>query len=157
MYNPTFHHKCTIPLPLISSSPIPRAVIAPPWRCLRPWHSRRIGDEAGGGCYVGIKVVSGWLRREKTNHDFHRGSFSGRTGRASHCLGPPCCFSLPKPFVERERAAHIPLERGGPGANGFRPLRLMGVLVIGPTSLKRGEGLINGRMCVFGRWLVVAG
>jgi len=43
-------------------------------------------------CCVGLNAVSGGLRRwgwKKMNHDESRGSFSRRTGRASHFLGPP--------------------------------------------------------------------
>jgi hypothetical protein len=37
----------------------------------------------------------------KTNHDFHRGSLSGRTIRASHFLGPHWCSSLSHSYVEQ--------------------------------------------------------
>ena len=42
-------------------------------------HSRRSGGYAGGGCCVNLIGVSDGLRMdgwEKTNHDFHRDSFS---------------------------------------------------------------------------------
>jgi len=42
-------------------------------------HSRRGGGYAGGGCCVNLMGVSDGLRMdgwEKTNHDFHRDSFS---------------------------------------------------------------------------------
>ena len=69
-----------------------------------PYHCCCGTSGAGGGCCVGLNVVSGELEDgwEKTNHDFHRGSFAGRTGWASHLLGPPWCFFLPKSFVERD-------------------------------------------------------
>ena len=47
--------------------------------------------------WVGFNVVSGGLRKEaceKTNHDETRGSFSRRTGRASHFLGPVVVVTL---------------------------------------------------------------
>jgi hypothetical protein len=44
-----------------------------------PWHSRCGGGGVAGGKFCGgLNLVSGRLRREgweKTNHDFHRGSF----------------------------------------------------------------------------------
>ena len=64
-----------------------------------PWHDRRGSWGAGCECYVGLDVVSGGLRREgwsKTNHDESRSLFSRRTGGASHFLGPPLVFLLPK-------------------------------------------------------------
>jgi hypothetical protein len=100
-------------------------------------------------CCMGLNVVSGGLRREegeKMNHDFHRGSFSRRTGRASHFLGPPWCFSLPKSFVEQEQTTHIPLERGGADAFGLCAC-LLGVVSIELTSLKRGEKLLSTNGC----------
>jgi hypothetical protein len=70
--------------------------------------------------------------------------------------GPPYSSSLPKLFVQRIRAAHIPLERGGAGWLGLR-VELAGVLLIEPTSLDRGEGLGFGLLYVVegaeeGRW-----
>jgi hypothetical protein len=97
------------------------------------------------------------------NHDKRRGSFSGRTSWASHFMGlpwsfsgAPYSFSLPKSFVQRIRAAHIPVERGRAVWLGLR-VELVGVLLIEPTSLDRGEGLVFGLLCVVegaeeGRW-----
>lgn len=64
-----------------------------------PRHDCRGSCGAGCECYVGLDVVSGGLRKEgwsKTNHDESRSSFSRRTGGASHFLGPPLVFLLPK-------------------------------------------------------------
>ena len=54
----------------------------------------------------------------KTNHDFHRGSFS-----ITHCMGlpisgSPLIFPSPNPPIKYE-PAHIPLERGGAGVAAF--------------------------------------
>jgi len=69
-------------------------------------------------------MESGGLKNRgkgKMNHNFHRGSLCGRTGWASHSLGPPSCFSLPHSSIKQAETAHIPLERGGADAvaSGF--------------------------------------
>ena len=78
----------------------------------------------------------------KTNHNEGCGPFSGRTSWASYFLGPPL-FSLPQSSVKCKSTAHIPLERGGAAAAAVHSAH-PGVLVIEPTSLKRGEGLTDG-------------
>ena len=50
-------------------------------------------------------------------------------------MGPPSHFFIPNSSVNRLGAAHIPLKL----------LRLLVALVIGPTSLNGGEGLLAGR------------
>ena len=49
-------------------------------------------------------------------------------------------------------AAHIPLERGGAIAAGTLTA-VAGALVVEPTSLRGGEGLAAGLLCVVGREL----
>ena len=58
-----------------------------------PWHCRwaivvvAVAERVVGS---GLNVVSGGSRIKgwkRTNHDFHRGSLSGHTEWASHCLG----------------------------------------------------------------------
>jgi len=51
-------------------------------------------------------------RKAKISHDFHRGSFSGRTFYLLDCT-PSYLVLFAFPPVERERWAHIPHERGG--------------------------------------------
>ena len=74
---------------------------------------------------AGSNIVSGGLRIEgwkKTNHDFHRGSLSGHTGWASHCLCllgvSPSSIPHPPPF---------------PASSELAP----------PTSLWKGEGQVQ--------------
>jgi len=63
------------------------------------------------------------------------------------CWVPPC-FSLPPiPPLSKYVPAHIPLERGGAGADVVRFVR-PGVLMVEPTSLNRGEGLVSGLLRV---------
>ena len=71
-------------------------------------------------------------------------------------LGLPLCISFPKFFVERERTAHIPLEREGTDASGLRAC-LLEVMSIEPTSLERGEGLVSGRLGVVEGKLMLQG
>jgi hypothetical protein len=52
--------------------------------------------------------------------------------------------------VERGCTVHIPLERGGAGVAAVRAAH-PGALVMEPTSLRRGEGLMAGLLCVVGR------
>jgi hypothetical protein len=70
------------------------------YRSVMAWSSWRW--RSGWWVLYGFKLLArGWGGREdKTNHDFHRGSFAGRTMRASQFLGPPSCFLLPISFVE---------------------------------------------------------
>jgi len=56
-------------------------------------------------------------------------------------LGSPLVMSLPNSPSRRHVLAHIPLERGGASAAVVRSAN-PGVIVIEPTSLKRGEGLV---------------
>jgi len=77
-------------------------------------------------CYSDGKFrdINGGIWEEgfgKTNHDFHRGLFSGRTGWASHFLGPPSLFSLPSSFVKRKwNEPPTSLWKGG-GADAVGP------------------------------------
>ena len=61
-----------------------------------------------------------------------------------------CSSDLPIPPSSKYVPTHIPLKRGGAAAAAVRFVH-PGVLVVEPTSLSRGEGLVAG-------WLrVVAG
>jgi hypothetical protein len=108
----------------------------------------------GGGRCVGFNIVSGGGESEerKTGYDNCRSPFLRRTGQASHSLCPPLRFPSPIPWSIKYVPAHIPLERGGAGAAVVRFAHRFahpGVLIIEPTSLNRGEGLMAG-------WLRVA-
>ena len=75
----------------------------------------------------------------------------GRPRRPRHPL-VVLVFRLrcPSSSVERSYTAHIPLERGGAGAAVVRATH-PGALVVEPTSLRRGEGLMAGLWRVVGR------
>jgi hypothetical protein len=112
--------------------------------------SGRVGASwfRGGSRYcVGLGVRSkmreGW---EKTNHDFHRGSFLGRTGWASHFLGPSSYISLPNSSFEHEAATHIPLK-------GERRVQLASIL--GVEVLRRScSGETRERQTNINRYVV---
>ena len=65
---------------------------------------------AGGGQWDGTSEET-----VKTNYDFHRGSFSGRTFRVSHFFGPPWHFPLPYSSVERQENRPHPFGKGRGG------------------------------------------
>jgi len=65
------------------------------------------------------------------------------------CWVPPCVSPPPIPSSSEYVPAHIPFERGGAGAAAVRSAH-PGVLVVEPTSLNRGEGLVAGWL-----WVVV--
>ena len=75
-------------------------------------------------------------KKTKTNHNEGCGSFSGHTAWASHFMGPPFMFLLSNTSIEQQRAAHIPMERGGAGVTWIRRSALLGALVVEPTSLR---------------------
>ena len=77
----------------------------------------------------------------KTGYDRCRSLFLRCTGRASHSLGPPFRFPSPIPRSSKYVPTHIPLERGGAGAAVVCFVH-PGVLMVEPTSLNRGEGLV---------------
>ena len=85
--------------------------------------------------------VGGESDERKTGYDKCRSPLSRCTGWASHSLGPPLCFPSPIPQSSKYVPTHIPLERGGAGAAVVR-FGQPGVLIVEPTSLNRGEGLV---------------
>ena len=101
-----------------------------------------------------VQWLVGWKerRQRKTNHNKCCGSFLGRTLWASpwSFSAPPYSFSLPKSFIQRKRATHISMKRGGAVWLGSR-IKLIRVLVVEPTSLTRGEGLMICLLCVVER------
>ena len=60
---------------------------------------------------------------------------------------PPCVSLPPIPPSSKYVPAHIPLKRGGAAAAAVRFVH-PGVLVVEPTSLSRGEGLVSGLLRV---------
>ena len=99
-----------------------------------------------------FNIVSGGggeSEERKMGYDKCCSLFLRRTGWASHFLGPPLCCPSPIPPLSRHVPSHIPLERGGAGAAVVRSAN-PGVIVIEPTSLERGEGLVVGFLPVVG-------
>ena len=91
--------------------------------------------------------VGGESDERKMGYNKCHSLFLRCTWQASHFLGPPLCFSPPIPPSSKYVPARIPLERGGAGVAVVR----FAVLMVEPTSLNRGEGLMSG-------WLqVIAG
>ena len=84
---------------LVSAAPLVVVVCV-----LIQWQSTVLFALLFAALALGTGVVSGMarLRKGKTNHDFHRGSSSGRTGWASQWMGPPSCSPLPNSFIEQE-------------------------------------------------------
>ena len=117
-------------------------------RCVFGSSGGRRSDDVGGGCCVGFDIVRGGLGfggesdERKTGYDKCRSPFVRRTGRASHSLGPPLYFPSPIPRSGKYVPAHIPLERGGAGAAVVRFVHPR-ALMVEPTSLNRGEGLVS--------------
>ena len=96
----------------------------------------------------GVRDVSGGMEEwiTKTNHDKRRGSFFVTHWMGLPLTGSPLVF-LPPLFHRRARMIRPSHWKGeGRWRVRVRPdcvlLRLVGVLVIGPTSLKGGEGLL---------------
>ena len=101
-------------------------------------------------CRWGLNVISGSLRREEGRNQPQQMSWliSVTYHLGLPLLGPPSCFSLSTSFIERDRAAHIPLERGGVTATSSSLLRWVKVMLVVPTSLNRGEGHFPGWLWV---------
>jgi hypothetical protein len=96
----------------------------------------------GGGLGAG-----GGSDQRKTGYDTRRSPFLRRTGWASHFLGPPLCFCHSNSTVEHLCTRPHPFRKG----RGRCGCRHPGLLMVEPTSLNGGEGLVSG-------WLqVVAG
>jgi len=103
----------------------------------------------GGGLW---DEMSGWMgvsfngmneKMKQTNDDVHRGSFSERTGRASHTLGPPLVYLAP-PFLRRANLSRPhPYGKGRGRCSGVGISKQIQAFELEPTSLKRGEGLIS--------------
>jgi len=117
------------------------------WCCVFGSSGCHGSDDVGGGCCVGlVSLGMGWgvggeSDERKMGYDKCRSPLSRRTGWASHSLGPPLCFPSPIPRSSKYVPAHIPLERGGAGAAVVRFAHPR-VLIVEPTSLNRGEGLV---------------
>ena len=82
--------------------------------------------------------MRGWMM--KTSHDVCRGSYF-----VTYFVGLPLpghvYLPLRFPPSSEDEPAHIPLEGEGRLWLGSELVGLLVALVIGPTSLKRGEGL----------------
>jgi hypothetical protein len=93
-------------------------------------------------------------KMKKTNHDERRDSFSRRTGRASHCLGPPSCIPSPiRPSSGLDPPTSLWKREGQ--LLWVRVSERNEAFIFEPTSLERGEGLVSGRFCEVGgesRW-----
>jgi len=58
-------------------------------------------------------------------------------------MGPPLIVLPPKfPPLSRNKPAHIPLERGGGGYDCILASEGAAEMLVEPTSLNRGEGLV---------------
>jgi hypothetical protein len=107
---------------------------------------------------VGVDIVRGGLGvggesdGKKRATTFVVARFRDALRRAFHFVPPPYVFPSPIPPSSEYVPAHIPLERGGAGAAAVLSAHPR-VLVIEPTSLVRGEGLVAGLLRVVGRVL----
>ena len=91
---------------------------------------------------AGFKVSS-WEEEEKRGQDKGRGPFSWHTRLASHCMGPPFCSSLPDSSIQQDGCI-----LASEGAVMLVILAFEGTeaVLMQPTSLNRGEGLVTGMM-----------
>jgi hypothetical protein len=96
---------------------------------------------------VGFDIVSWGLGGEsderKTGYDKCHSPFCDALDGPPTCWVPPCVSPSPIPPSSKYVPAHIPLERGGAGC-GCCPFCASRVLMVEPTSLNRGEGLVTG-------------
>ena len=107
---------------------------------------------AGTVCDSIISGGGGESKERKMGYNKCRSPFSQHMGQASHFLGPPLYYPSPIPLSSGYMPTHIPMERGGAGVAIICFVHLR-VLIVEPTSLNRGEGLVAGWLqVVAGEW-----
>ena len=112
-----------------------------------------MSDDVGGGRCVGFDTLGvGWglgeeMMRKKRATTSVIARFCDTLDGPPTCWVPPCVSLPPIPPSSKYVPAHIPLERGGVGADVVWFVR-PGVLMVEPTSLNRGERLVAGLLRV---------